>query len=115
VAAADVTYRTFPTWLGAAILVFEGLQELNRKHALENDPNKKRDILEQIPALIRVGSEQLFSALSKEENPHQLLLLVAKHNCVFEERRAQLKEPHTPEMNLSSQSRSRPQRRPYEP
>jgi hypothetical protein len=47
------------------------------KYALEQDPNKKRDILEQILALIRIGWEQLFSALSNEENPHQLLLLVA--------------------------------------
>lgn len=54
----------------------------------EKDPNKKRDILEQILAKIRAGLEQLFSALSKKEDPHQLLLLIAELNRVFEERRA---------------------------
>jgi hypothetical protein len=77
-------------------LVVERLQELQRKYALEQDPNKKRDILEQILALIQVGWEQLFSALSKEEDPHQLLLLVAELNRVFEERQAQFKKPDTP-------------------
>jgi hypothetical protein len=57
------------------------------------DPNEKRDILEQILAIIPVGWEKLFSALSKEEDPHQLLLLIAELNRVFEERRAQVKKP----------------------
>ncbi|MBZ5644617.1 MAG: hypothetical protein LAO19_17815 [Acidobacteriia bacterium] len=76
-------------------MVVERVQELQRKYALEQDPNKKRDILEQILALIQVGWEQLFSALSNEENPHQLLLLVAELNRVFEERQPQFKKPDT--------------------
>jgi hypothetical protein len=47
--------------LGDAILAVEGLQELKRRYGLEHDSNKKRGILEQLPALTWVGSEQLFS------------------------------------------------------
>lgn len=75
-----------------AALVIERLQELQTKYALEPDPRKKRDMLEQILALVRVGWEQLFSALSKDDDPHRLLLLVAELNRVVEERREQLKE-----------------------
>ena len=73
-------------------MISERLHELQTKYALEPDPRKKRDILEQILALLRVGWEQLFSALSKEDDPHRLLLLVAELNRVVEERREQLKE-----------------------
>lgn len=74
-------------------MIVEQLHQLHWKYVQENDPNKKRDILEQMLAIIRVGWEQLFSALSKEENPHQLLLLIAELNRVLEERRAQVKKP----------------------
>lgn len=72
-------------------MVIERTQDLQAKYALEPDPRKKRDIMEQVLALVRVGWEQLFSTLSKEENPHKLLLLVADLNRVVEERE-QLKE-----------------------
>lgn len=65
-------------------MIIERLQELQRKHELEPDPCKKRDILEQILALVNVGWEQLFSTLSKEENPRQLLLLIEELNPVEE-------------------------------
>lgn len=91
VSAASVRLPDSLTWVGCPILVIERLRELQRNYELEQNANKKQDILEQILALVRVGWEQLFSVLSKEENPHQLLLLIAELNRLFDERQAQLK------------------------
>lgn len=76
------------TQVGFATLVIERLKELQRDYDLEQDPRKKRDILDQTLALVRIGWEQLFAALSDRDNPHQLLLVVAELNRVFEEHRA---------------------------
>jgi hypothetical protein len=73
-------------------LVIERLKELQTRYALEPDPRRKRDIQEQILALVRVGWEQLFSALSKQDDPHRLLLLVAELNRIVQEQQEQLKE-----------------------
>ena len=89
---AKVGYPNLQTRVGCTALVTERLQGLQTKYALEPDPRKKRDILEQVLALVRVGWEQLFSALSKEENPRQLLLLLAELNRIVEERREHPKE-----------------------
>ena len=66
------------------IVIIERLQELQRDNELEPNPNKKRDILEQILALVRVGWEQLFSVLSKGENRHfalRFFALLLDHSC----------------------------------
>lgn len=77
-------------------MVIERFQELQTEYALEPDPRRKQDILERILALVRVGWEQLFSALSREENPRQLLLLIAELNRVVEQRRESNEEPGRP-------------------
>lgn len=62
------------------------LQDIQEKYALEQDPAKKRVILEQMLDLIQTGWEELFLSLSKEENPNKVLRLLAELNRVSDER-----------------------------
>jgi hypothetical protein len=73
------------------------MKEFQRMYALEQDLDRKRRILDQMLALLQEAWEQFFTSLSKKENPQQFLVLVAELNDVLEVRRAQLKEPETPE------------------
>jgi len=82
---------------GDAISTVERMQKLQREYELERDPDRKRKILDQMLTLIQEAWEQFFTSLAEKENPQQFLRIVLEINRTFEERRAQLKEPDTPE------------------
>jgi hypothetical protein len=68
------------------------VKELQGEYEMEQDPDRKRKILDQMLALIQEDWEQFFTSLSEKEDPRQFLLFVADINRVFDGRRAQLKE-----------------------
>jgi hypothetical protein len=78
------------------VLHDEALRRLQQKYALERTPDKKRKILEQMLDSILPGWEQLFLSLSKDENPHRVLRLLAELSRVADAGRGEnLTSSHT--------------------
>jgi hypothetical protein len=55
------------------------MQKLQREYALEQDPDRKRKILDQMLALIQEAWEQFFMSLAEKDNPQQFLRFVGGH------------------------------------
>lgn len=89
---AAVTWRNVPKNTSGVVGLHELLQGLQQEYALEPDPGKRRELLEQMSDLIEKGWEELFLSLSNEENPQQVLLLLKEFNRVLKLRRQAIQE-----------------------
>ena len=69
------------------ISIAERLRELRTQVALEQNPIKKQEMLEQLLQLVQEPFFQLIQMVAKEENPERLRVLTAELNEIIEERR----------------------------
>jgi hypothetical protein len=79
------------------ISITDRLHELRTQIALEQNPIKKQELLEQLLELVQERFLQLIQMVAKEENPERLRVLTTELDEIIEERKAHPKGSSPPQ------------------